>query len=46
MFNMHLDDNSNKTNTVSTMTDEEYDNFVSKLINEIHRKYGFHRSKL
>jgi len=43
---MHLNDNSNKNNTMPPMTDEEYDTFVNKLINEIHRKYGFYRSKL
>ena len=46
MFNMHLNDNSHRTNTNSTMTDDEYENFVNKLITEIHRKYGFYRSKL
>jgi hypothetical protein len=46
MFNMHLNDNSHRTNTASTMTDDEYANFVDNLINEIHRKYGFYRSKL
>ncbi len=46
MFNMHLNDNSHCTNTASSMTDDKYDNFVDKLITEIHKKYGFNRSKL
>ncbi len=46
MFNTYLNDVSNKTNQIPIMTNEEYDEFISKLITDIYLKYGFFRSKL
>jgi hypothetical protein len=31
---------------IITMNDKEFDEFLNRLFEEIHRKYGFYRSKL
>ena len=46
MINTYLNDASIKTNQMPIMTNEEYDEFISKLIYDIYQKYGFYRSKL